>query len=147
MHYQVTNQESTFFGQFLKHIEGAYYTVQGEIVGLCLRIDDEIGSKSKSFKFEEVNMIEFFEYMCIVSVDGLFDNMVRFEGETPNGKLYTIEIELDDFATHLDCDTSKLYLASEEEFLDAYDWTDSGQSIFNCWLKYSYSFNVSVTTK
>ena len=86
------------------------------------------------------------EVLYFNEVLGLFDNYVRFEAGNDNNEDFTIEIALEEFELHLDCDTSKMYLLSEEDFLDAFDWCDSAKAIYDTWIKYGREgFNVTIT--
>lgn len=86
------------------------------------------------------------EVLYFNQVLGLFDNYVRFEAGNDNNEDFTIEIALEEFELHLDCDTSKMYLLSEEDFLEAFDWCDSAKAIYDTWIKYGREgFDVTIT--
>ena len=86
------------------------------------------------------------EVLYFNEVLGLFDNYVRFEAGNDQNEDFTIEIALEEFELHLDCDTSKMYLLSEEDFLDAFDWCDSAKAIYDTWIKYGREgFNVTIS--
>jgi len=96
----------------------------------------------KAFKKKTLEKYQDEAQLYIVACEGLFGEMVRFEGETPEERLFTVEIELDSFSTHLDADTSKAHLMSEEEFLDSHDWIDSAQAMYDLMVKGNESFNI-----
>ena len=143
MKYLVTDPTSEHHGKTLAKEGNVYH--QGNKTGVLLTLEDEIGRYSESFLFEQLIDAKKTEVLYFNQVLGLFDNYVRFEAGNDQNEDFTIEIELEEFALHLDCDTSKMYLLSEDEFLDAYDWCDSAKAIYDTWIKYGREgFDVTI---